>query len=163
MYSLGDDAMSTPSEQAYKSFFSERMKGKVIPRSIFIDLEPTCIDQIKGGPYRDLFNHEFLLSDKEDSGSNFARGHYRLGRRIIDECMNQIRRLSDDCEGLQGFLFFNSVGGGTGSGLGALLLEHLSDEYGKMSKLNFSIYPSDRLSTTVIEPYNTLFTTNYML
>ncbi|KAF8664334.1 hypothetical protein HU200_054768 [Digitaria exilis] len=33
-------------------------------------------------------------------------------------------------------------GGGTGSGLGSLLLERLSVDYGKKSKLGFTIYPS---------------------
>jgi tubulin alpha len=38
------------------------------------------------------------------------------------------------------------VGGGTGSGLGALLLERLSVDYGKKSKLGFTIYPSTGMS-----------------
>ncbi|CAI9770492.1 unnamed protein product [Fraxinus pennsylvanica] len=37
-----------------------------------------------------------------------------------------------------GFLVFNAVGGGTGSGLGSLLLERLSVDYGKKSNLGFS-------------------------
>jgi len=46
---------------------------------------------------------------------------------------------------LQGFLVFNAVGGGTGSGLGSLLLERLSVDYGKKSKLGFTIYPSPQV------------------
>jgi tubulin alpha len=49
---------------------------------------------------------------------------------------------------------FHAFGGGTGSGFGALLLEHLSSEYGKMSKLEFAVYSSPRTSTAVVEPYN---------
>ena len=48
--------------------------------------------------------------------------------------------------GLQGFLVFNAVGGGTGSGLGSLLLERLSVDYGKKSKLGFTVYPSPQAS-----------------
>merc|ERR1712204_13971 len=55
-------------------------------------------------------------------------------------------RLADNCTGLQGFLFFNAVGGGTGSGLGSLLLERLSVDYGKKSKLGFTVYPSPQVS-----------------
>jgi len=51
-------------------------------------------------------------------------------------------------------LFFNAVGGGTGSGLGSLLLERLSVDYGKKSKLGFTVYPSPQISTAVVEPYN---------
>ncbi len=49
--------------------------------------------------------------------------------------------------GLQGFLVFNAVGGGTGSGLGSLLLERLSVDYGKKSKLGFTVYPSPQVIT----------------
>lgn len=48
----------------------------------------------------------------------------------------------------------NSVGGGTGSGLGSLLLEMLSVEYEKKSKLSLNIYPSPHLSDSNVEPYN---------
>ena len=37
---------------------------------------------------------------------------------------------------------FNSTTGGTGSGLGALLLERLSVDYGKNVKFNYSVYPN---------------------
>ncbi len=36
---------------------------------------------------------------------------------------------------LQGFMIFNAVGGGTGSGLGCLLLERLSVDYGEEPKI----------------------------
>lgn len=49
--------------------------------------------------------------------------------------------LTEMCGGLQGFLIFHSFGGGTGSGFSALLMERLSIDYGKKSKLEFSIYP----------------------
>ncbi|GJS36590.1 tubulin alpha-3 chain [Tanacetum coccineum] len=60
--------------------------------------------------------------------------------------------LADNCTGLQGFLAFNAVGGGTGSGLGSLLLERLSVDNGKKSKLGFTIYHSPQVSTAVLEP-----------
>jgi tubulin alpha len=39
-------------------------------------------------------------------------------------------------------MLYNSVSGGTGAGLGSLLLEFLSVEYSKKMKLGFNIYPS---------------------
>ena len=49
-----------------------------------------------------------------------------VGKEIVDLCLDRVRKLADNCTGLQGFLVFNAVGGGTGSGLGSLLLERLS-------------------------------------
>ncbi len=63
----------------------------------------------------------------------------------MDLCLDRIRKLADNCTGLQGFLVFNAVGGGTGSGLGSLLLERLSVDYGKKSKLGFTVYPSPQV------------------
>jgi len=77
--------------------------------------------------------------------------------------LDRVRKLADNCSGLQGFLFFNSVGGGTGSGLGSLLLERLSVDYGKKSKLGFTVYPSPQVSTAVVEPYNSVLSTHSLL
>lgn len=68
-----------------------------------------------------------------------------MGKDVIELCLDRVRKLADNCTGLQGFLVFNAVGGGTGSGLGSLLLERLSVEYGKKSKLGFTIYPSPQV------------------
>ena len=80
-------------------------------------------------------------------------------RKLINYNYNQ----ADQCTGLQGFLIFHSFGGGTGSGLTSLLCERLSVDYGKKSKLEFSIYPSPQVSTAVVEPYNSILTTHTTL
>lgn len=77
-----------------------------------------------------------------------------VGKEIVDLCLDRVRKLADNCTGLQGFLVFNAVGGGTGSGLGSLLLERLSVDYGKKSKLGFTIYPSPQvliLSNSIVD------------
>jgi tubulin alpha len=77
-----------------------------------------------------------------------------VGKEIVDLCLDRVRKLADNCTGLQGFLVFSAVGGGTGSGLGSLLLERLSVDYGKKSKLGFTIYPSPQVHThTYMLPY----------
>lgn len=95
--------------------------------------------------------------------STDARGHYTVGKEKIDLILDKVRRLSDNCSGLQGFFVFHSYGGGTGSGLGALLLEHLSTDYGKKSKLEFCVYPAPQLANSVVEPYNAVLTTHTTL
>lgn len=92
-----------------------------------------------------------------------ARGHYTVGKELIDPVMEKLRRLADNCSGLQGFFVFHSFGGGTGSGFGALLMEKLSTDYGKKSKLEFCVYPAPQLSSSVVEPYNSVLTTHTTL
>lgn len=62
-----------------------------------------------------------------------------------------------------GFLVFHATGGGTGSGFGSLLLERLSVDYGRKSKLSFAVSPSPRVSTAVVEPYNSVLSTHALL
>ncbi|KAL2302265.1 hypothetical protein Nmel_009686 [Mimus melanotis] len=151
----GDDSFTT--------FFCETGAGKHVPRAIFVDLEPTVIDEVRGGVYRQLFHPEQLITGKEDAANNYARGHYTIGKEIIDQVLDRIRKLADQCTGLQGFLVFHSFGGGTGSGFTSLLMERLSVDYGKKSKLEFSIYPAPQVSTAVVEPYNSILTTHTTL
>ncbi|KAG1662460.1 hypothetical protein FOA52_009668 [Chlamydomonas sp. UWO 241] len=150
-------------DDAFNTFFSETGAGKHVPRAIFLDLEPTVIDEVRTGTYRQLFHPEQLISGKEDAANNFARGHYTIGKEIVDLALDRIRKLADQCTGLQGFLCFGAVGGGTGSGLGSLLLERLSVDYGKKSKLAFCMYPSPQISTAVVEPYNAVLSTHSLL
>mmetsp|Transcript_9845 Transcript_9845/g.30343 ORF Transcript_9845/g.30343 Transcript_9845/m.30343 type:complete len:465 (+) Transcript_9845:154-1548(+) len=150
-------------EQPFGTFFSETGSGKYVPRSLYVDLEPSVIDEVRTGEYRKLFHPEQLISGKEDAANNFARGHYTVGKSLVDQTLDKIRKLADQCEGLQGFLVFHSVGGGTGSGFGSLVLERLSVDYAKKSKLDFCVYPSPQISTSVVEPYNSTLATHALL
>ncbi|WOG97990.1 hypothetical protein DCAR_0417331 [Daucus carota subsp. sativus] len=154
---------SDTTNDSFGTFFSESSSGQHVPRAVFVDLEPNVVDEVRSGKYRQLFHPEQLISGKEDAANNFARGHYTVGREIVDSCLDRVRKLADNCTGLQGFLVFNAVGGGTGSGLGSLLLERLSVDYGKKSKLGFNIYPSPQVSTAVVEPYNSVLSTHSLL
>lgn len=60
-------------------------------------------------------------------------------------------------------MIFHSVGGGTGSGLGSLLMERLSVDYGKKPKFSFTIYPSQKQLCSVVEPYNAVLSTHSLL
>ncbi|KAM5337789.1 tubulin alpha chain-like 3 isoform 2-T2 [Glossophaga mutica] len=148
---------------SFDTFFCETRAGKHMPRTLFIDLEPTVIDGIRTGKYRSLFHPEHLINGKEDAANNYARGHYSLGSEIIDLVLERIRKLAKQCSGLQGFLIFRSFGGGTGSGFTSLLMEQLSVQYGGKTKLEFSVYPAPRISTAVVEPYNSILTTHFTL
>ncbi|CAD5210308.1 unnamed protein product [Bursaphelenchus xylophilus] len=150
-------------DKSLNTFFQESSNGKYVPRTVFVDLEPTVIDEVRTGAYRQLYHPAQLITGKEDAANNYARGHYTVGREIIDITMDRIRRSSEACSGLQGFMVYHSFGGGTGSGFTALLMERLSTEFGKKTKLEFSIYPAPRISTAVVEPYNSILTTHTTL
>lgn len=150
-------------DDAFNTFFSETSSGKHVPRAVFIDLEPTVIDQVRTGAFKQLYHPDQLINAKEDAANNYARGHYTVGKEVIDLSLDRIRKLADQCTGLQGFVVFHSVGGGTGSGFASLLLERLSVDYGKKSKLDFVVWPSPQVATAVVEPYNSVLSTHTLL
>lgn len=159
----GQQTDSSKGSESHLTFFSESGSGKRVPRAVFVDLEPTVIDEVRTGPYRQLFHPEQLITGNEDAANNYARGHYTVGKEIVDEVVDRIGRLAERCSGLQGFMLFHSFGGGTGSGFAALLAERLSVAFGKKSKLEVAIYPAPEMSTSVVEPYNSVLATHTML
>jgi tubulin alpha len=73
-------------DDAFNTFFSETGAGKHVPRCVFLDLEPTVIDEVRTGTYRQLFHPEQLISGKEDAANNFARGHYTSTSSLNSSC-----------------------------------------------------------------------------
>ncbi|XP_019743023.1 tubulin alpha-8 chain-like isoform X1 [Hippocampus comes] len=162
-------AMPAGSCTAWSTASSQTVRCPVkLPSGVRVPPTPSSVrpDRESTSPGRSLWTWSppsSLITGKEDAANNYARGHYTIGREIIDHVADRIRKLADMCSGLQGFLVFHSFGGGTGSGFTSLLMERLSVDYGKKSKLEFSIYPAPRVSTAVVEPYNSILTTHTTL
>ena len=51
------------------------------------------LDEVRTGAYRQLFHPEQLITGKEDAANNYARGHYTIGKEIIDLVLDRIRKL----------------------------------------------------------------------
>jgi tubulin alpha len=150
-------------DKSFLTFYEETGAGQFVPRNLFTDLESNVIDDIKSSEIAGMFHPDFLVAGIEDAANNFARGHYTVGKKLIDRVADRLRKLVENCDNLMGFIITHAVGGGTGSGLGALILERMAVDYRKKSKLGFELYPSPSLSTAVVEPYNALLTTHWLL
>jgi len=157
----GDDFHAE--DEYYLTFFEEGGTGKIVPRNLGVDLEPTVLDDVRKGAMQGLFHPEFLVNGKEDAANNFARGHYTVGKEQMDVINDRLRKLVDNSDNVQGFIVNHAVGGGTGSGLGMLILERLAVDYRKKSKIGFELYPSPNISTCIVEPYNGLLSTHWLL
>ncbi len=103
-----------PKLRIYLQMISAR-QSEIIPSFKSINCY-SIVDEVRTGTYRQLFHPEQLITGKEDAANNYARGHYTIGKEIVDLVLDRIRKLADQCTGLQGFLLFHSFGGGTGSG-----------------------------------------------
>jgi len=159
----GADAVAEWNDDANYQTFFEEAGAQCVPRNLFVDLEHTVIDDIRNGKWNRLFHTERYVNGKEDAANNFARGHYTVGKECMDVVNDRIRKLVDNSENCQGFIVTHSVGGGTGSGMGMLILERLAVDFRKKSKIGFEIYPSPNISTCIVEPYNGLLSTHWLL
>jgi len=146
-----------------RTFYSQSNRDTMIPRNIFVDLEASVVQQIKKGVLKDQFVDEYYVEGKEDAANNFARGHYTVGKEQMEFVNDRVQKIVEACSNLQGFLICHAVGGGTGSGLGMLILERLAVDYRKKSKIGFEIYPAPSISTCIVEPYNGLLSTHWLL
>merc|ERR1711939_1154646 len=97
------------------------------------------MDSVRAGPFGQLFRPDNFVFGQTGAGNNWAKGHYTEGAELIDSVLDVVRKEAEGCDCLQGFQITHSLGGGTGSGMGTLLI---------------SVFPSPKVSDTVVEPYN---------
>ncbi|XP_001606290.1 tubulin beta chain [Nasonia vitripennis] len=137
-------------------FFNETSFKRYIPRTVIVDLEPGTIDAIRSSAFGDLFRPDNFIFGQNGASNNWAKGHYTEGAEIVDQVLDVVRREAENCDCIQGFQLTHSLGGGTGSGMGTLLLSKIRDEYPDRIINAYSIVPSPKVQDTVVGPYNVL-------
>jgi len=148
---VGDNALQLERINVY---FNEGMGGRYVPRAVLTDLEPGTMDSIKGGKIGKLFRPDNFVNGQSGAGNNWAKGHYTEGAELVDNIMDVCRKESEGCDMLQGFQITHSMGGGTGAGMGTLLVSKIREEYPDRIMSTYSVIPSPKVSDTVVEPYN---------
>lgn len=64
---------------------------------------------------------------------------------MVDSVLDSVRKESEGCDCLQGFQMTHSLGGGTGSGMGTLLISKIREEYPDRIMNTFSVVPSPKV------------------
>uniref|UniRef100_A0A674PQF0 Tubulin beta chain n=3 Tax=Eupercaria TaxID=1489922 RepID=A0A674PQF0_TAKRU len=160
-------------------YYNEASGGKYVPRAVLVDLEPGTMDSVRSGPFGQVFRPDNFVFGKHKplkylplnvateadaaspdsagqsgAGNNWAKGHYTEGAELVDSVLDVVRKEAESCDCLQGFQLTHSLGGGTGSGMGTLLISKIREEYPDRIMNTFSVVPSPKVSDTVVEPYN---------
>uniref|UniRef100_A0A4W3JTM3 Tubulin beta chain n=1 Tax=Callorhinchus milii TaxID=7868 RepID=A0A4W3JTM3_CALMI len=104
-----------------------------------------------------------LSAGNSGAGNNWAKGHYTEGAELMENVMDVLRNECENCDCLQGFQFTHSLGGGTGSGMGTLIMNKIREEYPDRIMNTFSIMPSPKVSDTVVEPYNAILSIHQLI
>ncbi|XP_059836365.1 tubulin beta chain-like [Hypanus sabinus] len=135
-------------------YFNEAHGNKYVPRAILVDLEPGTMDSVRCGYIGQLFRPDNFIYGNSGAGNNWAKGHYTEGAELVENVLDVMRHECESCDCLQGFQLIHSLGGGTGSGLGTLIMSKIREEYPDRIMNSFSVMPSPKVSDTVVEPYN---------
>ncbi|KAK4089171.1 hypothetical protein Purlil1_6604 [Purpureocillium lilacinum] len=135
-------------------YFNEASGNKYVPRAVLVDLEPGTMDAVRAGPFGQLFRPDNFVFGQSGAGNNWAKGHYTEGAELVDNVLDVVRREAEGCDCLQGFQITHSLGGGTGAGMGTLLISKIREEFPDRMMATFSVVPSPKVSDTVVEPYN---------
>lgn len=150
----GRDARDTQVRHEKLSvFFENAEENKRIARAICVDTEPGVLDVIRAGPCRNLFRPESFVHSTRGAGGNWAKGFYTEGAEIADVAMDVARRQAEACDCLQGFQLCHAAGGGTGAGLGTLILSKLREEFPDRVASTATVVPSFK-TDVYAEPYN---------
>ena len=134
--------------------------GHYVPRAILLDLEPGTMDAARSGPFGKLFRPDNFVFGHSGAGNNWAKGHYTEGAELVDSVLDVVRKECENCDCLQGFQLAHSLGGGTGSGLGTLLISKIREEYPDRIMNTFSVVPSPKVTKVprtifvICSPYN---------
>ncbi|KAF5359340.1 hypothetical protein D9756_003015 [Leucocoprinus leucothites] len=159
----GSDPLQLQRADVYFAEVQHGSQTRYVPRSVQVDLEAGVCNKIKSGPLGPLFRPDTFLSADVGAGNNWAKGYYTEGAELVDSILDVVRKQVEPCDSLQGFQLLHSLGGGTGSGLGSLLLSKLREEYPDRMLATFSILPSPKVSETVVEPYNALLSLHQLV
>ncbi|KAN0060129.1 Tubulin beta chain (Beta tubulin) [Thecaphora frezii] len=135
-------------------YYNEAAGNKYVPRAVLVDLEPGTMDSTRSGPIGSLFRPDNFVFGQSGAGNNWAKGHYTEGAELVDSVLDVVRKEAENCDMLQGFQITHSLGGGTGAGMGTLLISKIREEYPDRMMATFSVLPSPKVSDTVVEPYN---------
>ena len=126
-------------------FYGLLSGGKYVPRAVLVDLEPGTMDSVRSGPFGQIFRPDNFVFGQSGAGNNWAKGHYTEGAELVDSVLDVVRKEAESCDCLQGFQMTHSLGGGTGSGLGTLLISKIREEYPDRIMNTFSVVPSPKV------------------
>ena len=103
------------------------------------------MDSVRSGPFGQIFRPDNFVFGQSGAGNNWAKGHYTEGAELVDSVLDVVRKEAESCDCLQGFQLTHSLGGGTGSGMGTLLISKIREEYPDRIMNTFSVVPSPKV------------------
>ncbi|CAD8159277.1 unnamed protein product [Paramecium pentaurelia] len=144
-------------ETTQKNYIYDQVDENYHPLALFADLDDRMIYEVQRNKQIKFKKHSFVYG-KEDSSNVYSRGRYTVGKYLIDQGLDFIRKQVETMDRLDQFLITASISGGTGSGFSSQLIDSLRYDYGiKVKQNGFILFPSSQMSNNVLEIYNSIF------
>ncbi|KAL1510183.1 hypothetical protein AB1Y20_006513 [Prymnesium parvum] len=115
-------------------------------RAVLVDTEAKVVRGAVASVGADRLHPRCALVEQGGRGNNWAMGYHGAGdapgRGVADAAMEAVRWQVEGCDWFAGLTLCHSIGGGTGAGLGSLLLQEARDAY-----------PSQYLTAASLSPF----------
>ena len=103
------------------------------------------MDFVRSGPFGNIFRPDNFIFTQRGAGGNWAKGRYTESAELMDSVLDVVRKEAEGCDCLQGFQLTHSLGGGTGSGIGTLLISKIREEFPDKVMSTYSVVPSPKV------------------
>lgn len=138
---------------------------------VLVDTERKVVTRCAGvEPLKRRLAPDCVFTECRGRGNNWAYGYYRsnvssrsgdLRALSVESIAEQVRRMAEKVDCYNGTVLLHSTAGGTGSGLGSALLEHLRDQYPAHFLLSIAVSPFAS-GETPLQHYNSLFCLSWL-
>ena len=128
-----------------------------------VDQEDGVLDSVRGSQWGPLFRSDNFVNDKHGGSGTYAKGRYAYGFDLKESTLDAFRREAERCDEMEAYQFVYSLGGGTGSGSGTLLMSLIDDEYMTKRGPIYAVFPSENASGNVTEPYNAVLAIHQLI
>ncbi|XP_076239479.1 tubulin beta-1 chain [Calliopsis andreniformis] len=149
--------------QRMNVYFTQGAGARYVPRAVLVDLDQATLHSAQSGLCGRLFRPDNFVPGMAGTGNNWAKGYYTEGAELVHVALDVVRREAESCDLMQGIQVVHSLGGGTGSGMGTLLMTMLKEEYPDRILKSYSVIPSPKMSDVVVEPYNAILALGKMI
>ena len=155
------DCSESDSKLNLDAFLYQDLNGIYKPRTLLIDSDPDDLADSQIFKGHSLIESSNIIKGTHEANKNFAVGKHN--KELIDQVIEKIRKLAEKSQSLQGFQFFHSIGGGTGSGTMVEIMNQAFENYTKCSIVNFVGFPSKRISDLPQESLNACLSMNTLV
>jgi len=145
--------------QADRNLDDESEFTKRVARCVLVDMEPRVVDDCLVSKKSWKYDSNCVITSEGGSGNNWAQGYD--GVKVRDNVLERTRRLVEEMDSFTGIALIQSVGGGTGSGLGAYLSEAIRDDLPSALQTSILVWPYTS-GEVVVQNYNTVLSLGHL-